>query len=273
MNIASTIEFTSLDFIDVNGNTRPFRIDENKRLFIQGDDNVESELPFSINGDILTLNGIDYIKVDSPTYNQKVQDFHDSQNWESQVASIAQQLQSTYNEANNRINQGVFNFVNGIWVGTAYGDTYFYNFGGSNGSGLFSMKYNEGRPTANSFDGCFVLETVAYDISPFITSGRINNNFYIGYQDTNKFNQVRENIEYMRNLTFENFIRNSSLYLPSNSDLKTLGYVNTITLKNCDNNVNPAKIVINNINPDTNQMVLTNGPGMKNKGRTIQIHR
>jgi len=273
MNVASTIEFTTSDFTDESGNTRPFRIDENNHLFIQGANNVESEVPFTINGDHLTFNGIEYIKANSSTYDQKIQDHQNSQSWDAQVASITQQLQSTYNDANNRINQGVFNFINGNWLGSGYGDSYSFFFGGASGSGKFSMRVNPGSPNARAFDGCFVLNPTTYKISPFVSYGKINNDFYIGYQDTNKLNQVKDNINYMANLTFENFIRNSTLYLPSNSELNKLGNTNTILVKNCGNDNNPAKIVINNLNTDTNEMIITNGPGMRDEGRSIQLHR
>jgi len=293
--IASSIEFSTSQFTDENGNVTPFRIDSQNRLFIQGANNVESQIAYTLDGDYLTFNGVEYIKANSPTYDQKTSGNHNSQgaqntpaptpsppesgqsdqehrDWNQQVAAITQELQSTYNQANNRINQGVFNFVNGHWHGDTDNEPYTFYFGGSNGSGTFSMTVQDGN-TQRSFDGCFLINPTTYKISPFVSYGKINNDFYIGYHDYNKLNQVKDNISYMNNLTFEDFIRNSTLYLPTNLQVKTKGVTNTILVKNCGNDNNPAKIVINNLNTDTNQMLITNGPGMRNEGRLRILNR
>jgi len=294
-SINKQITFTETDFTDENNQVFPFRVDdETKTVFIMQDNKEEKEIPFQLEGDTLTFDGTQFIKYNSPTYTQILKDYQDylllqkqKAEWAEKVAPLRNDLLQAYQQANERINNGLRDFLvdpsidigwdNAQWNGTYNNDCYIISLG-QNGNLSFHWfeasrhpqyeactRYNESMYNAN-----FIIPQETYKLSDYITHGEINEKFNIPLNDNVAITNVESEINRLYQLGFDSFIKNSTLLLTPNWKNEPVSDVTTLSImpasyQNAEAGFNLTFFQINNINPDLNQMLITVNHGKGNR--------
>jgi len=266
--IAKQIEFTDVDFIDENNQVFPFRLGEDNKLFIMLESKEEKELPFSLDGDHLTLDGTDFIRLDSPTYTQALQNYQDylhlqeeKRAWQAKVEPLKNELLNAYTTANTMINDNLVSFIIGdefgggtYWQGEyTNGDNYRFLF---SSHGQVSIYFIPRNAKSTEFYGTYIIPFTTYKMTEFISYGKLNN-IDIPLNDNVTLAKLQSDIQKLNNITFDEFIKNSTLMLTPTWKTDPVSEVNKIDLTRTSGDLKLDGIIINNINPDTNEMLIT----------------
>ena len=298
--INKQITFTDLDFTDETQTTRPFRVDNTRKvIFVMQDNKIEIQFPFTLVGDNLTFDGIEYIKYDSLTYNQILEDYQnylvlkeEKAKWDEKNVPLRNNLLQAYQNANRRINDSLRDFLvtpaynldwdGGDWSGKYNNDCYDISLR-PDGSLFFlwsEVNRHPGYPECTRenesyINANFSISQQTFKLSDYITDGKINEKFDIPLNDNGAITNIENEINRLNQLDFNTFIKNSTLLLTPNWKNEPVSIVTTILINSTsdqyfDDGFKLSSIQINNIDPDLNQMLITVNHGKGN--RSFIVH-